>query len=143
MTKQNINKLSAGDKAMATFSGKLAKSKAPHFSAVGTPGGPARRDLTHRRYGDGDAGAAATEKRADAEYNKGGKTKMFGEQAANPRVEGGEGITGKRDVRGPGGHFAEGGSLLREVGGGAAKQKPSRTGGSVGIDAAKSLKAGA
>jgi hypothetical protein len=140
MTKQQNITPKGGDADLAKFSAKLEKTKAPHFSAAGTKGGPAYQNLTHRRYGDGDAGATDTEKRADAEYNKGGKTKMFGEQGANPRNEGGEGITGKRNVKGPGEKFAGGGPMLGSVGDGAGKQKPSRTGGSVGPDAAKSLR---
>jgi len=58
--------------------------------------------------GGGDAGSS-TEKTHNVEFAEGGNTKMFGEQEANPRVEGGEAITGKRDVRGPGEKFAEGG----------------------------------
>ena len=61
------------------------------------------------RVSGGDAGAEGTEKTHNVEFAKGGDTKMFGEQEANPRVEGGEAITGKRDVKGPGEKFAEGG----------------------------------
>ena len=59
--------------------------------------------------GGGDAGSS-TEKTHNVEFAEGGNTKMFGEQEANPRIEGGAAITGKRDVKGPGEKFAEGGS---------------------------------
>lgn len=47
------------------------------------------------------------EKTHDVEFAKGGKTKMFGEQQANPDKPG---QTGKEDVTGKGAEFAKGGS---------------------------------
>ena len=52
------------------------------------------------------AGASATEKTHDVEFAKGGKTKMFGEQAAGDQRPG---FAEKPDQRGPGQKFAEGG----------------------------------
>src|SRR6516164_9454545 len=59
------------------------------------------------RVSGGDAGAEGTEKTHNVEFAKGGDTKMFGEQEANPKKEG---MTGKLDERGPGEKFAAGGS---------------------------------
>lgn len=72
-------------------------------------GGESFAGSGERNGGHGTAGADATEKTHNAEFAKGGKQHMFGEQEANDRSEGGEGITGKRDVHGPGEKFAEGG----------------------------------
>lgn len=52
--------------------------------------------------------AKFTEKQShNVEFAKGGKTKMFGEQQANPDKPG---TTGKPDVGGKGAEFAKGGS---------------------------------
>ena len=56
-----------------------------------------------------------------AAFGKGGKGKMFGEQAAAEKVPG---IVGKKDIRGPGGRFAKGGGKVA-VGG---LSRPARAG---------------
>lgn len=60
--------------------------------------------------GGHDAGAEDTEKRSNATFAVGGKTKMFDEQRAGPRTGSDKSpSTGKPDSRGPGDTFAEGG----------------------------------
>jgi hypothetical protein len=54
----------------------------------------------------GKAGAEATEKSHNVEFAKGGKTKMFGEQAAGDQTPG---HTEKDPTSAPGSKFAEGG----------------------------------
>ena len=62
------------------------------------------------RVSTGDAGASATEKTHNAEFAKGGKTHMFGEQEAGERTASDKSpSTGKPDSSGPGDKFAEGG----------------------------------
>ena len=58
------------------------------------------------RVGGGDAGSA-TEKSHDVEFAKGGKTHMFGEQAAGEQTPA---ETGKTEDSAPGEKFAAGGS---------------------------------
>ena len=59
-----------------------------------------------------------------AAFGKGGKGKMFGEQAAAEKVPG---IAGKKDIRGPGGRFAKGGPKVA-TGGFARKAVGGHTG---------------
>ena len=54
----------------------------------------------------GKAGAEATEKSHNVEFAKGGKTKMFGEQAAGEQTPG---YTEKTEDSAPGEKFAAGG----------------------------------
>ena len=86
--------------------GSGSKGKGPHIPS--SHGGVVAVD-GHDGRTKGDAGSS-TEKTHNVEFAEGGNTKMFGEQEANPRIEGGAAITGKRDVKGPGEKFAEGGS---------------------------------
>jgi hypothetical protein len=58
------------------------------------------------RMSSGDAGASSTEKTHNAEFAKGGDTKMFGEQEAGEQRPG---FAEKPDQRGPGDTFAAGG----------------------------------
>lgn len=55
----------------------------------------------------GASSVSRNEKTHDTEFAKGGDTKMFGEQQANPAKPK---QTGKEDVRGKGAEFAAGGS---------------------------------
>ena len=65
--------------------------------------------------------------RAFARGGAGGDQHMFRQQAANPRDEGGSAITGKRDVRGPGRKFPEGGGEDHAFGGHAMPARPGVT----------------
>jgi hypothetical protein len=56
---------------------------------------------------------------------KGGKDRMFGEQAANPAKSG---TTGKPNVSGPGARAAKGGSLKTNPGGLSRPARPGSTG---------------
>jgi hypothetical protein len=89
-----------------------------------------------------DAGATDSERRQDnARYNRGGRNADVAPgQAAEIKTRA---QTGPKNIRGAGAQTALGGPKLRAVGAGAIPAVAGRSGGSVGIDAAKSLKAGA
>ena len=78
--------------------GKSESGRGAGPSVSATDGGSGRSK--------GSAGASATEKTHNVEFAKGGKTPMFGEQAAGDQQPG---FAEKPDQRGPGQKFAEGG----------------------------------
>lgn len=92
--------------------GSKGRTGADGGSGAGREHGPAVKavDGGSGRNTASSAGAQATEKTRNAEFAKGGKTHMFGEQEAGSRVGADKSpSTGKPDSHGPGQEFASGG----------------------------------
>jgi hypothetical protein len=139
---QNI-KRSDGERTVEKFSDSVKKGTPAKYGAAGPS---VRSDLTNPKFGRGAVGAPDTERRTPVQHAKGGATKMFADQPAvtKTRARTGPEEVSNRPInninRKVGQPAKLGGPKLRYVGAGAAPQVPGRVGGSVGIDADKSLK---
>jgi hypothetical protein len=140
---QNITP-TGGDAQLAAFSKSVAKGRTPSYGTITR----VKKDLTNPHFGKGDAGTDTGDRR-EVEFNEGGKGKpnhMFPDQPATEKTRGhvGPAEVSDKPIDNLNRKSSEpanlGGPKLRYVGGGAAPQVPGRVGGSVGIDADKSIR---